>query len=78
MDAETISAMEDQELTILIGNARRLIISGSVAQKAAAAALLPAVEAELAERSTVKLAKKAEALAARRASKTKPAALAAG
>ena len=78
MDVGTkISTLEDQELSVLCANARRLVVSGSATQKAAAAALLPALEAELAERSATKLAKKAEAQAAKRASKVKPASLSA-
>ena len=61
-----LPSMEDAALTVLRENAARLEHSGTSAQKSAAAALLPAIEAELATR---REAKRAE-LAARRAAKS--------
>jgi hypothetical protein len=60
-----LPSMEDSELAVLQQNAERLEQTGTSAQKAAATALLPAIEAELATR---REAKRAE-LAARRAAK---------
>lgn len=61
-----LPSMEDNALAVLHENAERLEQTGTSAQKTAAAALLPALEAELAAR---REAKRAE-LAARRAAKT--------
>ena len=61
-----LPSMEDTALTVLRENAARLEQSGTSAQRSAAAALLPAIEAELATR---REAKRAE-LAARRAAKS--------
>jgi hypothetical protein len=61
-----LPSMEDTALAVLRENAARLELSGTAAQKSAAAALLPAIEAELATR---REAKRAE-LAARRAAKS--------
>jgi hypothetical protein len=61
-----LPSLEDKALAVLHENAERLEQSGTSAQKHAAAALLPAIEAELAAR---REAKRAE-LAARRAAKT--------
>jgi hypothetical protein len=65
-----LPSMEDAALAVLHENAARLEQTGTSAQKSAAAALLPAIEAELAAR---REARRAE-LAARRAAKggTKP------
>lgn len=60
-----LPSMEDSALAVLHENAERLEQTGTSAQKAAAAALLPAIETELAAR---REAKRAE-LAARRAAK---------
>ena len=60
-----LPSMEDSALAVLHENAARLEQTGTSAQKSAAAALLPAIEAELATR---REAKRAE-LAARRAAK---------
>lgn len=61
-----LPSMEDTALAVLHENAARLEQTGTSAQKSAAAALLPAIEAELATR---REAKRAE-LAARRAAKS--------
>jgi len=60
-----LPSLEDTALAVLHQNAERLEQSGTSAQKSAAAALLPAIQAELAAR---REAKRAE-LAARRAAK---------
>jgi hypothetical protein len=60
-----LPALEDAALTVLHQNAERLEHTGSAAQKTAASALIPAIEAELAARRTAKQAE----LAARRAAK---------
>ena len=64
-----LPSMEDAALTVLHGTAERLEQSGTSAQKTAAAALIPAIEAELAARRTAKLNQAREAAAARRNSK---------
>jgi hypothetical protein len=68
-----IPTMDDASLAVLHGNAERLQQSGTAAQKSAASALMPAIEAELASRRDAKLsrAKQAAALAPKRASKRK-------
>jgi hypothetical protein len=60
-----LPSLEDTALAVLHQNAERLEQSGTSAQKSAAAALLPAIQAELAAR---REAKRVE-LAARRAAK---------
>jgi hypothetical protein len=64
-----LPSMEDAALTVLHGNAERLEQTGTSAQRTAAAALIPAIEAELAARRTAKLNQAREAAAARRNSK---------
>ena len=54
-----LPAMEDTALVVLHENAERLEDSGTPAQKAAAAAVLPAIKAELENRRTAKQAAKA-------------------
>lgn len=50
-----LPAMEDAALTVLHQNAQRLEHTGTKTQKSAAAALLPAIESELASRRAAKL-----------------------
>lgn len=50
-----LPAMEDAALTVLHQNAQRLEHTGTKTQKSAAAALLPAIESELATRRAAKL-----------------------
>jgi hypothetical protein len=70
MDMATkLPTMDDQHLTTLHANAKRLIEGGTPAQQSAATALLPSIEAELGTRNAAKLSKRAEALAAKRALK---------
>ena len=69
MNAARLPEMEDAALTVLHQNAERLQRSGSKSQQAAATALMPAIEAELATRREAKLARAKEAAAAKRASK---------
>jgi hypothetical protein len=61
--------MADAALNVLHQNAERLERRGTKAQQAAAAALMPAIEAELAARRAAKLSQAREAAAAKRASK---------
>lgn len=61
-----LPSMEDAALTVLHGNAERLEQTGTSAQRTAAAALIPAIEAELAARRAAKLNQAREAAAARR------------
>lgn len=61
--------LADQELSNILSNARRLFACGSAAQRSAAAAIMPSIEAEFAAREAAKMARKNEALAARRAAK---------
>ena len=69
-----LPGMADEQLTILRGNAERLETSGTAAQQKSAAALLPAVRAEIASRHTAKLATVREkAAAAREKAPRKPA-----
>jgi hypothetical protein len=65
---EKIPQLDDSALKNLLDNARRLETSGSVAQKASAAELLPALEAAVAARRATKL----EAAAAKRSASRKP------
>ncbi|HLT01285.1 MAG TPA: hypothetical protein VK001_03865 [Geminicoccaceae bacterium] len=53
--AAKLPEMEDSALAVLRENAGRLEQSGTSAQKAAAAALMPALDAELAKRRAAKL-----------------------
>jgi hypothetical protein len=54
--AAKLPQMEDAALAVLRANAERLEQTGTSAQKAAAAALMPALEAELESRRAAKLA----------------------
>jgi hypothetical protein len=69
MELDKLPAMADAALNVLHQNAERLERRGTKAQQAAAAALMPAIEAELAARREAKLSQAREAAAARRASK---------
>lgn len=53
---DRVSAMSDDQLASLNANALRLKDAGSTVQRNGASALLPAIEAELAERRAKKLA----------------------
>jgi hypothetical protein len=75
-----IPTMADDALRNLHANAQRLETEGSTAQRAAATALLPAIEAELDSRKTAAAAQRAErakAQLAKRKPRTKKAAAAA-
>ena len=67
---DKIPLLDDAALKNLLDNARRLGASGSAKQQADAAELLPALEAAVAARRTVKL----EAAAEKRSANKKPAA----
>jgi hypothetical protein len=68
--AAKLPQMDDAALAVLRENAIRLEQSGTSAQKAAAAALRPALEAELASRRAAKLAAvKSRRAATKRAAK---------
>lgn len=69
-----LPAMEDTALAVLHQNAQRLEQSGTKTQKSAAAALLPAIESELATRRAAKLeaAKTKRAASAALKAKTRP------
>jgi hypothetical protein len=69
MDAAKLPEMEDTALAVLHENAERLERTGTKSQQAAATALKPAIEAELATRREAKLARAKEAAAAKRAIK---------
>ena len=69
MDAAKLPEMEDAALAVLHENAERLERTGTKSQQAAASALMPAIEAELATRREAKLARAKEAAAAKRATK---------
>jgi hypothetical protein len=64
-----LPAMEAAALANLRENAERLKLSGTNAQRSAATALLPAIEAELANRQAAKLATSAAKREAKRATK---------
>ena len=65
--------MDDKALAVLRSNAERLGRTGTKSQKTQAAALLPAIEAEVDARKTAKLSKQKEArAAARRAAGRRP------
>jgi hypothetical protein len=51
-----LPSLEDTALAVLHSNAERLEQTGTSAQKTAASALIPAIEAELATRRAAKLA----------------------
>ncbi len=70
---EKLPTMTDAEVVNLLANARRLQASGDERQQAAAAELLPALEAEAGERSSERLA----LAQAKRAAGRKPKAVAA-
>lgn len=59
-----LPAMDDKALAVLRSNAERLGRTGTKSQKTAAAALLPAIDAEVDARKTAKLSKAKEARAA--------------
>ncbi len=59
-----LPAMDDKALAVLRSNAERLGRTGTKAQKTAAAALLPAIDAEVDARKTAKLSKAKETRAA--------------
>jgi hypothetical protein len=68
--AAKLPEMGDAALTVLRENAERLEQTGTSTQKAAAAALMPALEAELASRRAAKLAAaKTKRAAAKRGTK---------
>ncbi len=64
---ERVPQMSDDALATLLGNARRLLETGSKQQQSSAANLIPVLEAELAARDAVK----AEAQAAKKAAASK-------
>lgn len=65
---DRLPQMEDAALSVLQENALRLQQTGTAAQRNAASALMPALEAELAERRQAKLeAQKAKRASAKRA-----------
>ena len=66
---EKIPELSDEEVANLLANARRLAEAGDERQKAAAAELLPALEAAAEERHTERLAR----AQAKRAAARKPA-----
>lgn len=68
-----LPAMEDTALAVLHQNAQRLEQSGTKTQKSAAAALLPAIESELATRRAAKLEAAKTKRAASAASRAKTA-----
>jgi len=59
--------LDDASLTVLHGNAERLLRFGTKTQQAGATAIMPAIEAELATRQEAKASKAKEAAEARRA-----------
>jgi hypothetical protein len=67
--AAGLPTMEDTALAVLHANAERLMRNGTAAQQSAAAALMPSIQAEIGSRNAVKLSRKADAVAARRASR---------
>jgi hypothetical protein len=69
MDAAKLPEMEDAALAVLHENAERLEHTGTKSQRAAATALMPAIEAELATRKETKLTLARETAAAKRATK---------
>jgi hypothetical protein len=66
---EMIPLLSDEEVVNLLANARRLSADGDARRKAAAEALLPALEAAAAERTADRMARvQAKRAAARRSS----------
>ena len=59
--------LDNASLTVLQGNAERLLRIGTKIQKTSATAVMPAIEAELATRQEAKASKAKEAAEARRA-----------
>lgn len=59
--------LDDASLTVLHGNAERLLRIGTKTQRASATAVMPAIEAELAARREAKTMKTKAAAEARRA-----------
>lgn len=76
--ASKLPTMTDAELATMHENTKRLIDAGTPARQMAAAALMPSITAEISARSAAVAAKKAEALALRRASNAKPTPVVAG
>lgn len=76
--ANKLPTINNAELASLNGNTQRLIHAGTPAQRAAAAALMPSIAAELAARSDAAAARRAAAGAVRRAGKMKPGTAVAG
>ncbi len=70
--ASKLPEMTDAELATLHANSTRLADAGTPAQQKAAVALIPSIATELSARSAAAAARKAEALASRRAAKAKP------
>jgi hypothetical protein len=70
--AAKLPAMDEAALSVLRANAERLQRTGTKAQKAAAEALMPAIEAEISARRTAKLSLAKEA-AKRRTKRKAPA-----
>lgn len=63
---ERVPQMSDDAVTTMLGNARRLIDTGSKLQRSGAAALMPILEAEAAVRAAVKAAATAKKDAAKK------------
>lgn len=76
--ASKLPTMTDVELATMHENTKRLIDAGTPTRQTAAAALMPSITAEISARSEAAAAKRAEALALRRASKVKPSPAVAG
>lgn len=76
--ATKLPTMTDAELATLQGNTKRLMNAGTPAQQTAAVVLLPSITAELSARGEAAAAKRADALALRRASRVKPESAVAG
>jgi hypothetical protein len=79
MDVATkLPTMDDKALATLYANAERLMQTGTSAQQAAAAELMPSIKAELIARSAAKRSMaKAKPPTAKRAARAKPTAAAA-
>jgi hypothetical protein len=72
---DRIPALSDEEIVNLLANAQRLSASGDERQKAAAAEILPALEAEAADRKAARLERaKAKRAATRKAASARKAA----
>jgi hypothetical protein len=65
---ERVPAMSDGALATLHDNAKRLVVSGQARQRAAAEALLPTLELELAARAAKALAERLERKAGKKTS----------